>query len=520
MASGPRPLTGWAWGAALVAALLALLTLGTAVVVGLGAGRRLWPAPADWAAVRFTLGQAALSAGLSCLLAVPVARALARRRFVGRAALISVMGAPFLLPVIVAILGLLAVFGRAGIVNDIGGALGLPVLRIYGLHGVVLAHVFLNLPLAVRMLLMGWQAIPAERFRLAQSLNLTPGAQFRHLEAPMLRAVLPGAAVAIFVICLTSFAVALTLGGGPGATTVELAIYQALRFDFDPARAAGLALVQFTLCALAAGFGWAALREAGFGAGLGRAAVVPAPGGWRRGMDALAIALAAGFLLVPLGAVLARGLAGLDDLPPGLWPAAGRSVAVAVVSTAATLAMALPLALAVARRARGTGLFEAAAMLPLAASGLVLGTGLFLVLRPWVAPAQMALPVTVLVNAVLALPFVYRLLLPEARALQADHDRLARALGLRGMARLRWVTLPVLARPLGFGAGVAAALSMGDLGVITLFAGDGGATLPMVVHRLMGAYLMQAAAGAAVILVAISFALFALFDGVGRRVAA
>ena len=42
----------------------------------------------------------------------------------------------------------------------------------------------------------------------------------------------------IFVICLTSFAVALTLGGGPRATTIELAIYQAFRFEFDLARAA------------------------------------------------------------------------------------------------------------------------------------------------------------------------------------------------------------------------------------------------------------------------------------------
>ena len=129
------------------------------------------------------------------------------------------------------------------------------------------------------------------------------------------------------------------------------------------------------------------------------------------------------------------------------------------------------------------------------------------------------LPVTVLVNALLSLPYAYRLLLPEARALQADYDRLARSLGLRGLARLRWLTLPRLARPLGFGAGVAAALSMGDLGVITLFAGESSATLPLYVQRLMGAYRMEAAAGAALVLVTASFALFALFDGIGRRAA-
>ncbi len=505
-------------GAAVVAALVAGLTLGMAGVVGAGAGS-LWPTAADLAALRFTVLQAALSAVISCALAVPVARALARRRFLGRGVLITLMGAPFLLPVIVAVLGLLAVFGRSGVVSDALGLVGLPPLSIYGLHGVVLAHVFLNLPLVTRMLLMGWQAIPAERFRLAQSLGMPPAAQFRHLEWPMLRAVLPGAAVVVFTICLASFAVALTLGGGPRATTVELAIYQALRFDYDPARAAALAVIQFGLGAVAVALGWAVLGRAGFGSGLGRRIGVGAPKGWRRGADALAVMLAAAFLLVPLGAVVWRGVGGLGDLPAGLWAALVRSVAVALLSTGVTMGAALVLALAVARGARGAGLFDTVATLPLAVSGLVLGTGLFLTVQPFVRPEAVALPVTVMVNALLSLPYAYRLLLPEARALHADYDRLARSLALTGVARLRWVALPRLARPLGFGAGVAAALSMGDLGVITLFAGESGATLPLYVHRLMGAYRMDAAAGAALVLVAASFALFALFDGMGRRAA-
>lgn len=505
-----------ALGAVAIAAALGVVTLGTAFAVALQAGSFAL-SPADWAALRFTVLQAALSSALSCALAVPVARALARRRFVGRGFLVTLMGAPFLLPVIVAVLGLLAVFGRSGVFNDALAALGLPRLSIYGLHGVVLAHVFLNLPLATRMILQGWQAIPAERFRLAQSLSMGPGAVMRHLEVPMLRATLPGAAVAVFVICLTSFAVALTLGGGPGATTVELAIYQALRFDFDPARAAALSALQFVLCAGAVTLGWRALQVPGFGAGLGRRLTIPAPGGWRRVGDGLVIVLAAGFLLLPLGAVLLRGVAGLSDLPPGLGSALMRSVAVALASTLLTTSAALVLALAVA--ARGSRLLEVAAMLPLAASALVLGTGLFLILRLWVRAEDVALPVTILVNATLSLPFVYRLVLPQAQAMQADYGRLAESLSLTGVARLRWLVLPRLSRPLGFGAGIAAALSMGDLGVITLFAGESGATLPLYVHRLMGAYRMDDAAAAALILVAASFALFALFDLWGRRAA-
>ena len=496
--------------------LLALILVPFAAVAWRGAGLSL--GPADWAAVRFTLWQAVVSAALSTALAVPVARALARRRFAGRVALITLMGAPFLLPSVVAVLGLLSVFGRSGWVNEGVQVLGLPAVSIYGLHGVVLAHVFLNLPLAIRMILQGWLSLPAERYRLARSLGLGPWETFRHLEAPMLREVLPGVLLVILLICLTSFVVVLTLGGGPSATTIELAIWQAVRFDFDLARAAGLAGLQVLISGAVALVAWRVTRETGFGTGLDRTAFLDAPGGWRRGADGVILAAATLFLIVPLAAVALRGLPGLVDLPSSVLPAAGRSLGVALVSATLCTVLALTLALAAATRPRP--LVEAAATLPLAASGLVLGTGLFLIVQPFVAPMAVALPVTILVNTALTLPFLYRILLPEARALFAGYGRLADSLALTGWARLRWLVLPRLARPLGFGAGVAAALSMGDLGAITLFAGERQATLPLVIQQLTGAYRIEAAAAASLILVTLSFALFWACDAGGRRAAA
>ena len=114
MASRARPL-GLA-APALAVLLLALVAAPLLAVGWRGAGLSL--GPADWAAVRFSLTQALLSAVFSTLLAIPVARALARRRFPGRAVLITLMGAPFLLPAVVAVLGLLAVFGRSGLLNQ------------------------------------------------------------------------------------------------------------------------------------------------------------------------------------------------------------------------------------------------------------------------------------------------------------------------------------------------------------------------------------------------------------------
>jgi thiamine transport system permease protein len=510
----------WAGGA--VAALLLALNLGTLIAVALRAEGASALRPGDWAALRFTLWQAPVSAALSVALAVPVARALARRRFRGRALLITLMGAPFILPTVVAVLGLLAVFGRGGLLNGALGALGLPAVQVYGPQGVILAHVFFNLPLAVRLILQGWLAIPGERFRLAASLGMGPGDIFRHIERPMLREVLPGAFLVIFLICLTSFAVALTLGGGPGATTVELAIYQAFRFDFDLAKAALLALIQFAICALAALLAWRVALPSAFGTGLDRAvprldAAHPA----LRVQDALVLALAAVFLLAPLGMVVAQGAPRLGALPPEVWAAAARSVAVALGSTALMLAFAGALGVAVLHAGpRGAALFEGAGLIALAASPLVIGTGLFVLIFPLARPGDWALPVTALINAAMALPFALRALLPPLRQVAAGQGRLAASLGMGPIAQARLVYLPRLARPLGFSAGLAAALSMGDLGVITLFADPGGATLPLQVFRLMGAYRMGDAAGAALVLLALSLALFWVFDRGGRAHAA
>ena len=233
-----------------------------------------------------------------------------------------------------------------------------------------------------------------------------------------------------------------------------------------------------------------------------------------RGLDLVWIVLAALFLILPLSAVVSAGISGLFLLKPAVWMAALTSVLVSALSTVLLLILALPMAAAVAM-GRST-LIEISGILGLAASPLVIGTGLFIVIYPFADPFALALPVTALVNAVMALPFALRILRPAAAQIEAEHGRLADSLDLRGWARLRWLMLPRLGRPLGFAAGLTGALAMGDLGVITLFADPDTATLPLQMYRLMGAYRMEQAAGAALLLLILSFGLFWIFDRGGR----
>jgi thiamine transport system permease protein len=234
---------------------------------------------------------------------------------------------------------------------------------------------------------------------------------------------------------------------------------------------------------------------------------------WDKGApfaDFVWITFAAAFLLVPLAMVVLRGLPGLFAMPDTIWAAAFRSLAVAAGSAVLCVTMALALAV------RGGVLVAVIGVIPLAASGLVVGTGAFLIVFPFVRPADVALLVTMLVNATLALPFALRAIAPAADQIRADYGRLAAVLGMTGWSWVRLVVLPRLRAPLGFAAGLAGALSMGDLGVIALFAGQAEETLPLAMYRLMGAYRMEAAASAALLLLALSLCVFWLCDRWGR----
>mgnify|MGYP001110330684 CR=1 FL=1 len=514
-----NPVARWSGLAALL--FVVLLVAGPLVALWLRASTPSILTSSDWAAVRFTLFQATLSASLSVVLAIPVARALARRSFHGRSILVTLLGAPFLLPVIVAIFGLLAIWGRSGFVSQILLSIGAERLNIYGLSGVLLAHVFFNLPLVTRLILQGWTRIPVEHFRLSAQLGMSPKDLFLRLELPMLRSILPGAFLLVFLLCVTSFAVALTLGGGPKATTVELAIYQALRFEFDLGKAAYLALIQFVICTIIAVWSLRIAVPVAFGGGLSgvvqRWDVSSKLLLWQ---DSAVLLAVAGFLGAPLIAVLGRGLPALSNLPASIWTAILNSLTVALFSAALSVLLALALAGFIdglkSRRPKVSFVVEGVGLLTLAASPFVLGTGLFIIIHPIADPFALALPITALVNAAISLPLALRALLPALQHNRLAYGQLSDSLDMQGWSRFRLTTWPTIRKPLGFSTGLAAALSMGDLGVITLFAPPDVETLPLIMYRLMGAYRMDEAASVALILVALTLTLFWLFDRGGR----
>ncbi len=496
-------------GSIVAAAIVALMVAG-------GGSASEWPSlnePLLWSAVRFTLLQATLSTLLSIVLAVPVARALSRRAtFTGRRAIIFLLTIPLALPALVAVLGLVAVFGRAGWLGGIAP-------NIYGLTGILIAHVYFNLPFAALLLLARLDAIPGESWRLASQLGFPASAVFRQIEWPALRQALPGVAAVVFLICVTSFTIVLTLGGGPAATTLEVAIYQALRFDFDPPRAVVLALLQMALCLALV----LALRQLGGGAmpmpGLGRAAPRPDVSG-RAGLllDISVIGMCTLFIGAPLLAIVLAGVSPalltlLAD--PALWRATLTSLAIATASTSLAIAGGWSL-VAAAREEGPAGRFAKLAIdgggLLLVVPPFVIGAGWFLMLNRFGLAFTLAPLVIMLINALMALPYAARILSAADATQTRDQHRLCANLGLTGWSRFRLIDWPVLGRAFGFAAALCAALSLGDLGIAALFGSERLTTLPLLLQQRMGSYRSHDAASLALLLAALCLALFAAAD--------
>jgi thiamine transport system permease protein len=480
---------------------------------------------------RFTLWQAALSTLFSVPPALLVARALSRHpRFFGRRFILQLFAVPLALPAIVAALGVLALYGRAGYFSGVLAAIGgRSWPGIYGLSGILVAHVFFNLPLATRLFLEALRTVPADQWRLASQLGMGAAPAFRLIEWPVLRAALPAIAGLVFMLCITSFTIVLTLGGGPGATTLEVAIYQALRFDFDPAGAVTLTLLQIALTFVVM---LALMRLGANIVGDANLPVAPRrtlePGAAETVLNALVIVLALLFVAGPMAATVMAGLgADLGRLAGegAVRQATITSAVFAFLSALLSLSLSLALimarrSMALRRRAGSRTLLEHAADtgagFVLVVPPVVIGAGWFLLLRTVSDVFAIAPVMVVSVNAVMAMPFVIRAVRPAYDAASERHERLCSLLGISGWTRFRLVDWPPLRRPLAIAFAFAMALSLGDLGVIALFGSDSVQTLPYLLLARMGSYRTADAAGLALLLGLVCLALLLAADWLGR----
>ena len=472
---------------------------------------RFWESAYIRRVLWFSLWQALLSTICSVLPAVLVARAFAvYPDFPLRGLLLRLFALPLVVPAVVAVMGVVSVYGSGGWFS-LGRSL-------YGLNGILLEHVFFNMPLAVRLLLPQWQAIPLHHWQLGDQLGMNGWQRWRFIEWPAIREALPGIMLLVFMLCLTSFAVVLTLGGGPKSTTLEVAIYQSLRFDFNPAQAVVLALLQLSLCLLVAILTLKLHRlpevEVTLATNTESVAKVRGP------FHLLLIIAASVFVGLPLLSILLDALGGpLWEVlgNPRLWRALGNTLCIGLLAAlfsviAGWILLQYSAGLYLDGKSSKARLVDLAGSIVYVVPPLVIGSGLFVLLSAHINVFAWVYPVVILINALMGLPFVIRSLGPAIRQNHARYHFLCQSLSLRGWSRFRYLEWPLLRRPLGLAAALVTVLAMGDLGVIALFGTTQTATLPLLIYQQLGAYLIPQATVTALVLLLLSLITFRVLE--------
>lgn len=445
--------------------------------------------------IGFTVGQAVVSTLLTLAVGLPGAYVLSRFSFRGRTLVRALVVLPFVLPTVVVASAFLALAGPSGVLGD-------HIDRSGSLWAILVAHVFFNYAVVVRTVGGMWSHVDPSLEDAARTLGASHWRAFREVTLPLLRPAITAAASITFLFTFTSFGVVVLLGG-TRYRTLEVDIVRTTRDFLDLRTASVLAIVQ--LAAVVALL--LVLLRLGDRAAVRQRMVADVDGArppQSRGERAMVVGnlvVMAALLGGPLAVLVERSLHtttgyGLDfyralqDAPARgalLVPpleAVRNSLAFAVAATVIAVVLGGMAAVALERRGRAERLLSLGLMLPLGTSAVTVGFGFLIALdRPidlraswWLVPCA---------HALVAMPFVVRIVLPVLRSIDPRLREAAAVLGASPARAWREIDLPIVRRALLVAAGFAFAISLGEFGATTLIARPDRPTVPIEIARLL-----------------------------------
>ncbi len=512
-------------GFSLLLFLLSLLLVMASLLLSFGDLHTLFSFPENSRhLISFSLIQATLSTLFSLLIGLILAWSLHYHpRFFGRDALISLFSASLVLPAIIVAFGIIGVYGRNGLLAHFFDLLGWKISNLYGLKGILLAHTYLNASYATKTLLHAFETISLNRYKLASSLGFSPWQRFWHIERIALLPTLRQIAVTIFLLCFSSFAVVLLLGGSPANRTLEVAIYEAVRIEFDIPKATSYALLQLSIASILIILAnQKQLQGSDLKASLFDLHFLHSSRIAR--VQKIFIALFSLFFLSVIWVIVQEGLHA-DFLQIFADPIFRQSLSTSLIiaSISALLSLLFTLLLSdLKRQLQHKRLFSflisIVANSYLLISSLILGLGFFLFSLRFHISQEITAPIAlILTNVLLTLPFGFALISPLLQRVDKKYGKLILSLDLTPYTRWRLIELPYLKGSLIYLFTLSFCFSLGDLGIIALFGNEHFSTLPWYLYALMGSYRNSEASGVALLLLMLILILFLIGERLAKR---
>lgn len=445
----------------------------------------------------FTLWQAALSTVLVLAVGLPSAWIVARFRFRGRGLVETLATVAFIMPTVVVATAVSAALSPAGL---FGWAV--PAGWDRGLPAILIAHVYFNYAVVLRMVGSYWRQLDRNPELSAAALGASPWRVFSSVTWPRLKPAVLAAAGIVFLFTVTSFGVILLLGL-PGQATVEVEIQRQVLFLFNLPLGAALSLVQIAVVLVMLVVQGLLSRNLASGVESLAPSGADRPARTRGARFAVTAFLIGSLLLLigPILAVFQRALTvgdgyGTDNFTALNSSRAGSILfvppATAVVnslvfaSLATLIAMVIGSMAAYVIAAGSARLLSGALLLPLGVSAVTLGFGALIAFdspplnlrgSPWLVP---------IVQALVAIPFVVRSMVPVLRAIRIRLRQAAGALGASPWQIVRTIDAPLVARSAAVAAGFAFAISLGEFGATVFVARGDHPTVPIAIYRFLG----------------------------------
>jgi thiamine transport system permease protein len=442
----------------------------------------------------FTVWQAALSTVLTVAVALPGAYILTRYDFRGRRVVRALVTVPFVLPTVVVGTAFAALLGSGGPLADLG--------IDQTVWAILIAHAFFNYAVVVRTVGGLWSHLDPHQEEAARMLGAGRWRAFTAVTLPALRPAIASASAVVFLFTFTSFGVILILGG-PRFATLETEIYRQTAQLLNLPLAAALTLVQ--LAAVAMLLALTARLQGREHATLRLRAAAETARPLRTARERVAVGANLAVIAVVLGGpiivLVERSLhtpsgygldfyRALDRLHRGSTlfvsplEAIGTSLRYAVVATVIAVLVGGCAAVALTRR-RGRA-FDAVVSLPLGVSAVTVGFGFLIALDEPPLDLRTSWVLVPIAQALIAIPFVVRVMTPVLRAIDPHLREAAAMLGARPARVWREVDLPIVARAGLVAAGFAFAISLGEFGATLFIVRPTSPTVPVLIFRLLG----------------------------------
>ena len=511
------------WLSYLIPIFVFLCTVGVVITCLVFVGGAVLPDLYLMHTALYSITQAIISALLSVLLGAICACILNRYSFFKGRIFQSFLYLPIVFPVLAAVMGLLTIWGRDGIIYTYISSLFDMEIKIFGTIGIILTNILFNIPLVIKVLMSRMSNIPASSWLLAYSLGFSRIEEWKHVEYPAIRGALIQIFILICLFCLANFSVVILIGDGFRSSTLEVVTYNSFLMDFRPRYGMSASLLQIILCIIVSIciFILQGTRQ------LANMTTCEEYSFHDRNnvywLIIIPICILTIFVFLPVLVFVKEGISGILNL--SMWHidtlrALGNSIVIGVASGVLNLIFLLPVMVCVRNRKTGAytrNIVSICMYTPIIISPVIIASALIILLNQWIDIDKWGMVIVIIINSITMLPVSFSVMLPAVNTLIDYWFPVIEFVDTSIIGRTINLYIPLLRKQLILSFGLVAGFSMSDITVFLILGSNVYPTLPMAVYNNLSAYRYDLAFGSALLLAVVSGLVCLLIDNMGEK---